>query len=110
MVSLVALAEHGSRVEASFAVASRQAPQQRSISRSAGHALELLGHAIEYLADQYVEQPATDAVATAQLEAIRILMAVNRSIYFESPEKVNLLDRLGAMCRSLFSRHRAYPE
>jgi hypothetical protein len=106
MVSLIALAQHSSRVEASLAIASRQSTRPRSISRSAGHALETLGHAIEYLTDQYVDQSSADDFATGQLEAIQILMAVNRSIYFDCPEKVGLLDRLGAACRSLISRNR----
>ena len=107
MVSLVALAEHGSRVEASLASASRQSPRPRVLTRSAGHALEVLGHAIEYLTDQYVAQTTTtDDLATGQLEAIQILMALNRSIYFECPEKLGALERLGSFCRSAFSRQR----
>lgn len=106
MVSLVAFAEHGSRVDASLAMATRQSPRPRSINRPAGHALEILGHAIEYLTDQYVEQTTENRFAAGQLEAIRILMAVNRSIYFSCPEKVRPLDRVGALCRSVLSRHR----
>ncbi|MFP5235040.1 MAG: hypothetical protein ACLGSD_03990 [Acidobacteriota bacterium] len=106
MVSLVALAEHGSRVEASLAMATRKLPRPRLVSRSAGHALEILGHAIEYLTDQYVEQPTdTNDLAAGQLEAIQILMALNRSIYFDCPEKPGLVERVGALCRFAFSRH-----
>lgn len=106
MVSLIALAERGSRVDASLAIATRHSTRPRSISRSAGHALEILGHAIEYLSDQYVEESGADAIAAGQLEAIQILMAANRSIYFDCPERVGALDRLSAVYRSLFSRNR----
>ena len=60
--------------------------RRRSISPQAGHALEKLGHAIEYLADEYVHEGGSFSASDAQLQAIRLLMAMNRQIYFECPE------------------------
>lgn len=64
------------------------AANRRSIDRASGRALEALGHAIEYLADEY-------AFTTAQMgsldsndpriEAIQLLMSLNRQIYYSCP-------------------------
>ncbi len=43
------------RVSATWAAAGG-VRRRRRISPQAGHALEILGHAIEYLADEYVHQ------------------------------------------------------
>jgi hypothetical protein len=62
---------------------------RRRLTPEAGRGLEILGHAIEYLEDEY---PA-DSVALgvlpdtdAQLEAIDLLKALNREIYFSAAE------------------------
>jgi wyosine [tRNA(Phe)-imidazoG37] synthetase (radical SAM superfamily) len=62
--------------------ARRQAPVHRKISRDAGRALEILGHAIEYLSDEAMLVGAED---DGQLAAVRLLMAVNRRIYLACP-------------------------
>jgi len=69
---------------------------RRRISPRAGHALEILGHAIEYLTDEYIHNVGAPAGAP-QLQAIQLLMSVNRQIYFECPEVPTLKDR----CRAL---------
>lgn len=71
--------------------------RRRRISPQAGHALEILGHAIDYLTDEYVYAGGAFGVRDAQLEAIHLLMALNRQIYFECPEVPSLVNR----CRSL---------
>jgi hypothetical protein len=58
----------------------------RRISPQAGRALEILGHAIEYLTDEYVYRGGGFHQGDPKLEAIHLLMAANRSIYFECPE------------------------
>lgn len=75
----------------------KRAARRRHISPQAGHALEILGHAIDYLTDEYVYSGGTFSARDAQLQAIQMLMAINREIYFECPEVPTLADR----CRSL---------
>jgi hypothetical protein len=60
--------------------------RHRRISPEAGHALEILGHAIEYLTDEFVHAGGSLSAHDAQLEAVQLLMAVNRQIYFDCPE------------------------
>jgi hypothetical protein len=51
-------------------------------------ALEALGHAIEYLADEYALHAGRLAAIHAhdpQVEAIQILMAANRAVYYDCP-------------------------
>ena len=70
--------------------------RRRRISPKAGHALEILGHAIEYLSDEYVMEGGLFAAHDPRLEAIQLLMARNREIYFDCPEVPGLGDRLRA--------------
>jgi hypothetical protein len=68
---------------------------RRQISPRAGHALEILGHAIEYLCDEYVHETGTAFHARdPRLEAIQLLMARNREIYFACPEVPTLSQRI----------------
>ncbi len=62
----------------------------RRISPQAGRALELLGHAIEYLTDELVYAGGRLSAHNGQLEAIGLLMARNRAIYFSCPETPGL--------------------
>lgn len=71
--------------------------RRRRISQEAGRALEILGHAIDYLTDEYVYACGTLNARDARLQAIQLLVAVNRQIYFECPEVPSLVER----CRSL---------
>lgn len=68
--------------------------RRRRISPSAGHALEILGHAIEYLTDEFVHEGAGFSAQNSQLEAVQLLMAMNRQVYFECPELPTLGERL----------------
>jgi hypothetical protein len=73
---------------------------RRSISPQAGRALEILGHAIEYLTDEFVHEGGTFSADSGQLQAVQLLMALNREIYFECPEVPPLTKRI----LSLFHR------
>ncbi len=75
--------------------------RRRRISPHAGHALEILGHAIEYLTDEYVHEGGLFSVHDPRLEAIQLLMARNREIYFACPE----LPTLGQRVRMLMHIH-----
>ncbi len=70
---------------------------RRRISPMNGRALEILGHAIEYLTDEY----ALSAIQVGMLdtrdpriEAIQMLMALNRQIYYTCPEIEPALRRI----------------
>ncbi len=75
---------------------------RRQITPQAGKALEKLGHAIEYLTDEFVQSGASFSSSNPQLEAVQLLMALNRRVYFECPEVPTLGERL----RNLLHRAR----
>jgi hypothetical protein len=72
----------------------------RRISPQAGRALEILGHAIEYLMDEgEFEGKAMDA-NDPRTEAVKMLMAVNREIYFGCPEVPSFLETWHSFLRT----------
>jgi hypothetical protein len=86
------------RVSAQAATSARvHSNRRRRITPRAGHALEILGHAIEYLTDEYVHRGGDMSPRNGQLEAVQLLMARNREVYYECPEVVTVGDRLRAM-------------
>jgi len=74
-----------------------RAHRRRRITPQEGRALEILGHAIEYLSDEFVHQGGAFTAQNGQVEAVQLLMALNRSVYFECPEVPTLRERVGAM-------------
>jgi len=80
-----------------------RASQRRKITPQAGRALERLAHAIEYLTDEFVNQDLAFSARNAQLEAVQLLMAFNRQVYFECPE----VPSFGERCRALLHLHTA---
>lgn len=78
------------------------AKRRRRITPQAGHALEILGHAIEYLTDEFVHEGGSLSGNDSRVAAVQLLMALNRQVYFECPEVPSLADR----CRALLSRRR----
>ena len=71
-----------------------RARRARRISAEAGHALEILGHAIEYLTDEYVHEGGSFSAHDPRVEAIQLLMARNREIYFACPAIRTIGERL----------------
>lgn len=71
--------------------------RHRRISPKAGRALEILGHAIEYLTDEYVHEGASFSANDAHLKAVQILMAMNRQIYFACPQVPTFRERWRAL-------------
>jgi hypothetical protein len=69
----------------------------RYIPPQAGRALEILGHAIEYLTDEMVFRGIALNSSDPQLEAVQLLMALNRQVYYECPRTRSFGDR----CRAL---------
>ena len=58
---------------------------RRHITPQAGFALQALGHAIEYLADEYVHEAGSIPSIHStdpRVEAIQMLMAANREVYY----------------------------
>jgi hypothetical protein len=70
--------------------------RRRHIDPVSGHALEVLGHAIEYLTDELVEGGGLILADNPRVEAVQLLMALNRQIYLQCPEVKTFGDR----CRS----------
>ncbi len=77
--------------------ASFRGNRRRRITPRAGHALEILGHAIEYLTDEFVHRQVEISLSSPDLEAVQLLMALNRQVYYECPEAVTLGERLRSM-------------
>jgi hypothetical protein len=71
--------------------------RRRRIDPRAGHALEILGHAIEYLTDEFVHSGGDLSPHNPELQAVQLLMAVNRAIYFDCPEVPSLRERCRRM-------------
>jgi hypothetical protein len=69
-------------------------PRRRQITPQAGKALEKLGHAIEYLTDEFVQSGESFSASNSQLEAVQLLMALNRRVYFECPEVPTLTEKV----------------
>ena len=75
----------------------------RRIDPQAGRALEKLGHAIEYLTDEYVnEESATFSAKNEKVEAVQLLMALNRQVYFECPFAPTFAERCRSFLRACF--------
>jgi hypothetical protein len=77
--------------------------RHRRITPRAGRALEILGHAIEYLTDEFVHEGTSLSADHEQLQAVQLLMALNRQVYFECPE----VPTFGERCRALLHLHLA---
>jgi len=79
------------------------ANRRRHITPQAGRALEILGHAIEYLTDEYVnEESATFSAKNEKVEAVQLLMALNRQVYFECPFAPTFAERCRSFLRACF--------
>ena len=73
---------------------SASASRRRRIDREAGRALEMLSHAIEYLADEYANHRRAETSNDGEVQAIQLLMARNREIYFACPVVPTMWERL----------------
>ena len=84
----------------------------RRMSREDGRAIEMLGHAIDYLADEFALECVSGREhrtygPNPRMAAIELLMASNREIYLSCPEAPSFSERLGRTIRSLFRLQRA---
>lgn len=80
----------------------------RRISPEAGRALEILGHAIEYLTDEFVHAGASFSANDPQVKAVQILMEVNRQIYFACPEVPTLAERWHSIFHAYAAKQTAH--
>ena len=74
-------------------VSSIQSRRRRQVSPEAGRGLEILGHAIDYLMDEYLNEPGCISLGDDELEAVQMLMALNRQIYFSCPVVKTMKER-----------------
>jgi hypothetical protein len=82
--------------------------RRRKVTHEAGRAIEMLGHAIEYLADEFALECRSreDQVAAGKhprIMAIELMMTRNREIYFSC----SMAPTLGERLRSLLHLQRA---
>jgi hypothetical protein len=75
---------------------------RRRITRDAGRGLEKLGHALEYLIDEFVHDGCRFDEDNGRLQAIQLLASLNRQIYFECGIEPSLRERVHAVFRRLF--------
>jgi hypothetical protein len=79
---------------------SERAVRSRHITPEAGRALEKLGHDIDYLADELVDKGTLLSPNDDRIQAIQILMALNRKVYFECP----IIQTVGERFRAFLGR------
>ena len=68
--------------------------RRRRFSPQTGHALQILGRAIEYLSDEVAHQGVPVSADDPRLEAVKLLMALNHEVYFSCPEVPTLAERV----------------
>ncbi len=78
----------------------------RKLSPENGRAIEMLAHAIEYLADEFSVECMNSGVKGSsaelpEMKAIELMKELNRQIYLGCPELPPLFERLRAGFRSL---------
>lgn len=79
---------------------------RRGIDPQSGRALVVLSHAIEYLTDEIIFGGGSFTANRGQVEAIQLLMALNREIYFACPEVPTFWQWLRSGLRRLAERTR----
>ena len=76
----------------------------RQLTPEAGHAIEKLAHAIEYLTDEFVHDGKDLRDDKGRVDAIQTLMQLNRAVYFECPSRPTLADRFENWLNNLADR------
>ncbi len=74
-------------------VSSIQLRRPRHVSPEVARGLEILGHAMDYLMDEYLNAPGCISAGDDELEAVQMLMELNRQIYFSCPRVTTLKER-----------------
>lgn len=84
-------------VPASTRVVARPAVVRRRMSPESGRAIERLGHAIEYLTDEFVHDGCDGGFEDPRVDAIKLLMSLNRQVYSECPIIPTFAQRLAKL-------------
>jgi hypothetical protein len=71
---------------------------RRRVSARAAQGIELLRHAIQYLASEAIRDSIPPALQRERMQALKLLMDLNREVYFECPVAPTFAER----CRRLF--------
>jgi hypothetical protein len=87
----------------SFASVVAGRERRRLIPPEAGRGLEILGHAIDYLMDEYPRHGGRFDIGDDELQAAEILMALNREIFFSCP----VVPTMGERWTAFWGRNRA---
>ena len=77
---------------------------RRRITPEAGRGLEILGHALDYLADEFVCDGCRFSDDSGRLQAIQLLTYLNRQIYFACDVEPTFRDRAQSLFRWLFKQ------
>jgi len=98
----------GRAEEHRLAAATARAPQEerrvrRRANQEQGRALEMLGHAIEYLMDSRL-YAVDGADPKSEAEAVNLLMGLSRAVFAECEEVTTLWDKVERLCRRSFAR------
>jgi len=77
---------------------------RRRITPEAGRGLEKLGHALEYLTDEFVHDGCRFSEDYGKVQAIQLLAALNRQIYFACRVEPTLRERVQGLFRRLLNQ------
>jgi hypothetical protein len=72
---------------------------RRRITPEAGRGLEKLAHALEYLADEFIQDGCNVAQDYGRLQAIQLLASLNRQLYFACEVEPTFVERVRTICR-----------
>lgn len=84
------------------AINSARKPRRRSIDPQTGRVLVILGHAIEYLTDEFIYAGGSFTANRGQVEAIQLLMKLNWEIYMACPEAPSIRQWLSSLLHGDF--------
>jgi hypothetical protein len=76
---------------------------RRRIPQEAGRGLEKLGHALEYLTDEFVFEGCRVVEDYGRLQAIQLLASLNRQIYLACGVEVTFRERVHGFFRRFLS-------
>lgn len=79
----------------------RQPMVRRRITPEAGQGLEKLAHALEYLIDEYIHEGCGVDRDHGRLQAIQLLAALNRQIYFACGVRPTMGERVQSLFRRI---------
>lgn len=76
---------------------------RRRITPEAGQGLEKLAHALEYLIDEFIHDGCKVDKDYGRLQAIQLLAALNRQIYFACGVQPTIRDRVQSLVQRLLN-------